>query len=165
MLQIVNPAQAYSEAAQASGAIGAKPPKPSFANVLSNHLPKAGNTISDELRAHAAEKKLMLSELAEKLRVETRTKRMELLALLMQRDDDEKPYDMLGKALDIARRIMRGERVSAEDMRFLALHFPDLLFMALLLRQEEMETDGEDDQPNGECFIDDYNCFNEIKML
>jgi len=114
--------------------------KDKFKQTLSKHL-----TLSDQIKAHSAEKRRTLAHIAETLRAESAEQRQRLMGLWMQKDEDEKPYDVLGKCLDIARRIMRGERVSAEDMRFLAQHYPQLLFQALLLRKEE------EDQEECEC--------------
>ncbi len=48
----------------------------------------------------------------------------------------EDPLDILGKCLQIALRIMKGDRVPAKDMQFLAENEPSLYSNALLLRQE-----------------------------
>jgi len=92
----------------------------------------------------------MLNQLLERMRAESEAKRMELLAKLAQRDDNESPYDIYAKCLDIARRIMRGEKVSAEEMRLLSQNFPELLFQALLLRQEEIELEESDERATSE---------------
>ena len=115
--------------------------KPSFVDVFISHLPDKRNTIADQLRIQAVERKAMLNQLLETMRAASEAIRMELLSKLLQKDDYKDSYDMLGKALDIARRIMRGEKVSIEEMRFLAQYFPELLFQALLLKQEDKEDD------------------------
>lgn len=137
---------AYSEIAQASGGNDAKSSsKPSFLNVFLNQMPNTKPSFADQARALSEERKIMLNQLLEKLRAESDARRMELLSKLMQNDDVQKPYDIFAKCLDIARRIMRGEKVSAEEMRLLARYFPELLFQALLLKQEDVENDGNDD--------------------
>ena len=97
---------------------------------------------SEQIKAHNAEKRRTLAQVAEILRADSEQRRNELLALWLQKDEDEKPYDVFGKCLDIARRIIRGEKVTAEEMRLLSQNFPELLFQALLLRQL---TDDDDD--------------------
>ena len=127
-----------SEILQASGGNGVKAPKSSFFNVFLDHLPNTKTSFAEQARALHDERKLVLSQLLEKLRTESDARRQELLSKLMKSKEDEKPYDIAGKCLEIARRIMRGEAVSAEEMRFLSRYFPELLFQALLLRQEEI---------------------------
>ena len=137
-----------SEVAQASESKSAKSIKPSFTNVLSNYFPNTRSAVSEEVRARSAEKRMVIDQMLEKMRAESVARRQEFLAKLAQKDeDDDKPYDVFGKCLDIARRIMRGEKVSAEDMRFLAQNSPELLFQALLLRQEKTDRDENSDLP------------------
>ena len=130
----------YSETTKSTGGKSIKANGPSFVNVFQNHLPKTNTTAADVARAMALEKRKMMNQMLEWMRTESETKRMELLSKLMQKDDEE-PYDLFRKCLDIARRIMRGEKVTAEEMRLLAQHFPELLFQALLLKQEEKDLD------------------------
>ena len=97
----------------------------------------------------------MLNQLAQKLRIESRAKRLELFKELMRKDDELDEYEAYGKAMDIARRIMRGERVSIEEMRFLAQHFPELLFQAMLLRNLDPDIDRDYDQQYNKGTQDD----------
>ena len=129
------------EIAQVSGGRGVKSQKKSFFNVFLGYLPNTKATFTDQARVQSEERKLMLNHLMERLRADSEAKQHELLGKIMQSDKDEKPYDVFGKCLEIARRIMRGEKVSADEMRFLARYFPELLFQALLLRQEDKDTD------------------------
>jgi len=95
---------------------------------------------SEQIKAHNAEKRRTLAQVAEILRADSEQRRNELLALWLQKEE-EKPYDVFGKCLDIARRIIRGEKVTAEEMRLLSQNFPELLFQALLLRQMTNDDD------------------------
>jgi len=137
------------ETARKSGVEGAKQLKPSFYNTLLSHFPDTKNSIANELKAYSREKRVMLNELLEQMRTEGEKRRQELLFELLLNDEDEGSYDVFGKCLDIARRIMRGEKVSVEEMRLLAQHFPQLLFQALLLRQEKPEFDKDKEPETG----------------
>jgi len=137
---------AYSNPDYMFGGNNAKSQKSSFLDVLFGHLPNAKNTtFSDLAKARSEETRLIFNQLLERMRAESAAKQMELLSKLMQRDDDKKPYDLFSKCLEIARKIMRGEKVSAEEMQLLAQNFPELLFQALLLRQEEREDETTDE--------------------
>jgi len=138
----------YSEITSSVGVRGARSQRTTFLNTLQNHLPSKKATFADEAREIARDRKIILKQLLEKLRAESDSKRQELLSILIQDDDDDKPYDIYSKCLEIARRIMRGEKVTAEEMRLLSRYFPELLFQALLLKQEDVELDGNDDLQN-----------------
>jgi len=131
----------HSEITPISGGSGSRSQKPSFFNVFLDFLPNTRVNNATQARERMEERKIMLAQLLERLRAESEAKQHELLYKLINQNDDEKPYDIFGKCLDIARRIMRGERVSAEEMRFLSRYFPELLFQALLLKQEDNDQD------------------------
>jgi len=137
----------YSDVAHSSGANGARSSKPSFFNVFLGHLPGKKASYVDETKAIARDRKVILNQMLESLRAESDSSRQMILTKLLQKDDDDKPFDIHAKCLDIARRIMRGEKVSAEEMRLLSRYFPELLFQALLLRQENPEADRSEDSP------------------
>jgi len=134
------------EPAQTFVGKGTKSQNPPFASVLNKYMPDIGASTAEKVRANAVVKQKMLSQLSERFRAESEAKRQELLAKLLQKDDKKKPYDIFAKCLSIARRIMRGEKVSAEEMRLLAQHFPKLLFQALLLRQEDNDNEESDEE-------------------
>jgi hypothetical protein len=54
-------------------------------------------------------------------------------------NDTEVPADMLGKALQIARRIMQGDIVPDNDDRFLLENYPEMHLKAWMLRQTKEE--------------------------
>ena len=144
------------ESPQASGGRSVRSGSPAFANVFFNYLPNTRTTFADEVRVHSEERRAALGQLLDRMRAESDMRRQELLSKLLS--PDETPSDIIGKSLDIARRIMRGEKVSPEEMRFLGKHFPKLLFQALLFRDGEVEEpegdnvlsgDGEESAPAG----------------
>jgi len=141
---------AFSEITQKHDGQGGKSPNPSFFNVFLNHMPNTKAAIADKARPNAAEMNVMLNQMRERLLAESSARRLELVAKLLQKDNEESPYDLYMKCLDIARRIMRGEKVSQEEMTLLAQHFPELLFMALLFKQDEVDLKYEDDLPENE---------------
>ena len=137
---------AVSEIAKASGGKTVRPHKTAFLNAFLDYLPNSRTTFADQARARSEERKIILNQMLEKLRAESSTKQQALLSKLIQSDEDEKPYDIYSKCLEIAKKIMRGERVSAEEMRFLARYFPELLFQALLLRDDDPDLKEDDSQ-------------------
>jgi len=179
---------AYSGTSKISDGKYAKQQEPSFFDVLVNHLPRKGPvaftdsflnytpdsrdifadaflnykpdkkvSFADEARAIVGEKRMMLIQLIERMRIENEAKRLELLSKILEKK--EEPYDIMRKCLEIAARIMRGEKVTAEEMRLLSQHFPELLFQALLLRKEEANHDhsNDEDPVNAvESLISDY---------
>ena len=85
-----------------------------------------------------------IPQIAEQMRVNAAASRLKLItALLKAEEKEKKPYDVHSKCLDIARRIMRGKKVSAEEMRFLLQNDPGLYFMAILFRPPEYADDDE----------------------
>ena len=142
----------FSEIAHTSGVNSARSAKPSFFNVLINYMPNPKAASVNEARARFTERKEALNQMLEKLRAESDARRQEFYSILINKDEDEKPYDVTGKCLDIARRIMRGETVSAEEMQFLSRYFPELLFQALLLKHDKTDS-GENESPSKN---DDY---------
>ena len=85
----------------------------------------------------------LLQQFSEWVRVTTESKRMELLYNLLLKDNHE-TSDLFGKIMDIARRIMRGEDVSPEEMRFLADQNPQLLFVVIIMRDDTTDSDGKE---------------------
>lgn len=81
-----------------------------------------------------------MAQLAEKMRSDMLAMKLDMLTELMSKDD-ENPYlamvDTQSKCIDIAMHVMRGDRVSVEDLRYLAKNNPSLYFQALLFRQEK----------------------------
>ena len=118
--------------------------KAHFLQTLGKHM-----SVFDQIEAHNLEKRQMLAQMAETFRVESEARSRELMALWLQKDE-EKPLDIWGTCLDIARRIMRGEKVTVEEMRLIARHFPELLFQALLLKQPDKDLDENENEAEDE---------------
>ena len=137
----------FSEIAQSTSGRSVRSPRPSFFNAFLDQLPNTKKTFVSDARERSEERKRVLSHLLERLRAESEARRQELYSKLLQKDEEEKPYDIIGKCMDIARRIMRGENVSAEEMQFISRYFPELLFQALLLRQENTDNDADESLP------------------
>ena len=98
--------------------------------------PETGAKVSAKTAAQSAH------QLMEKMRIDAAAMRLQFITALLQEDKkDVKQYDVQGKCMDIARRIMRGKKVSAEEMRFLMQNDPGLHFMAILLRQPDNAPD------------------------
>jgi len=135
----------FSDITQTSGGTSTRSSRSSFFNVFLNNLPNTRTAYAVEARVRSEERKMVLSGLLERLRAESEMRRHELYSKLLQNDEEEKPYDVAGKCMDIARRIMRGEKVSPEEMRLLSRYYPELLFQALLLRHEGHEEKDSDD--------------------
>lgn len=145
------------ESAQQSGDNGVKPPKAAFSDVFYGYLPGSKKTFATEARARWDEKKAVLNQLLQDMRAESEMRRQELMIELLTNNDEEETYDVYGKCLEIARRIMRGEKVSVEDMRLLGQNFPELLFQALLLKQEKTDRDFDDSKSEFEDHLMDYS--------
>ena len=74
----------------------------------------------------------LLQQFSEWTRVSTESKRMELLYDLLLKSNKE-TSDLFGMIMEIARRIMKGESVTVDEMRFVFNHNPQLLFVLVLL--------------------------------
>jgi len=80
----------------------------------------------------------LLQQYSEWLRVSTESKRLELFYSALSQENNE-TSDIFGKIMDIARRIMNGENVSNEEMRFLTDQNPQLVYVLVVLREEAKE--------------------------
>ena len=85
-----------------------------------------------------------IPKMAEQMRVNAAASRLKLITSLLKAEEKEKkPYDVQSKCMDIAKRIMRGKKVSAEEMRFLLKNDPGLYFLAILFRSPENSDEDE----------------------
>jgi len=82
----------------------------------------------------------LLQQFSEWTRVSTESKRMELLYDLLLKSNKE-TSDLFGMIMEIARRIMAGESVTVEEMRFVFNHNPQLLFVLVLLIDQSAGND------------------------
>ena len=92
----------------------------------------------DSMRYEVTE---LLQQFVEWIRVSTDSKRMEFLYNILLKENHE-TSDLFGKIMDIARRIMNGEEVTLEEMRFLQEQNPQLLYVVILLKEDSAEADG-----------------------
>ena len=82
----------------------------------------------------------LLQQFTEWTRVVSEAKRMELLYNLLLKSNHE-TSDLFGMIMEIARRIMAGESVTVEEMRFVFNHNPQLLFVLVLLIDQSAGND------------------------
>jgi len=103
-------------------------------NMYENRLSHA-----DKAKETMEEKNKLLQQFMEWSRVGSETKRMDLLSIILQKEEVESSNDLFGNVVDIARRIMQGQKVAIEEMRYLAKHDPHLLYAAKLLKNPDTE--------------------------
>jgi len=82
----------------------------------------------------------LLQQFSEWVRVSSESKRMELLYNLLLKESHQ-TSDLFGTIMDIARRLMRGEDVSLEEMRLLAEQNPQLFYAIVMLKEETPDAD------------------------
>jgi len=102
--------------------------------------PAVQPAVIDDATALRQEINILLQQFSEWVRVASESKRMELLYTLLLKKSHESS-DLFGTIMDIARRLMRGEDVSLEEMRLLAEQNPLLYFAVVVLKDETQETD------------------------
>ena len=83
----------------------------------------------------------LLQQFSEWMRVSSESRRMEFFHSILMRES-RRNTELFGIIMDIARRFMRNEDVSSEEMNFLAENNPQLLYMVTVLRDETPENDG-----------------------
>jgi len=85
----------------------------------------------------------LLQQFSEWMRVSSESRRMEFLYNVLLKESHEKS-ELFGLIMDIARRIMRGEKVSLDEMRLLSEQNPQLLFAVIVMRDEKTDIDERD---------------------
>ena len=83
---------------------------------------------------------LSMKQMADKMRTENAAMRLRMLTEVLQKDKSKttsNQYDAQIKCSIIATRIMRGDKVSDQDLRFLMEHDPHLYFIAIMSRVEK----------------------------
>ena len=150
IMSAVKPAQSFNAKGN-SMALQPEGGKTKFKQTLKAHL-----SVADQIKEHNAEKRATWNQVAQMIRTESDERRRQLMALWLQKDEKKEPEDVYAKCIAIARRIMRGEKVSIEDMRLIAQHYPQLLFQALLLRQEDNDDDERDEDADEDGKFSDY---------
>jgi len=86
---------------------------------------------------------ILMQQFSEWVRVASESKRMEFLYNISLKENHEKS-DMFGTIMDIARRIMKGENVEIEEMCLLSDQNPQLFFVAIMLKDEVVDTSGQE---------------------
>jgi len=120
----------------------------SFADTFSNYLPDVKQPSAKEMiEMQKMELRVIANKLIEDFRIQSETKRMELIEKLLSKskNDDEDSYS---KCLEIFRKLLRGEKVSPEEMKYL-MQFAPLLFLVYQMLKEDddkiVEVESEDD--------------------
>ena len=122
-----------------------------FGSTLAKYLSVTEESVAGA-KVPAKTAPLSTPQLFDRMRVDSASTRLQLItALLQKKEDDEKPYDAYLKCLDIARRIMHGKKVTAEEMRFLLANEPGLYFIAILLRQPDIDSEENERAFDDEC--------------
>jgi len=83
---------------------------------------------------------VLLVQFLEWLRVTGESRRIELLYRFLSKESNE-TSDLFGKIIDIAQRITHGERVTQEEMFFLAKNSPQLFYIFNIMRDETTGAD------------------------
>ena len=108
-----------------------------------NQLPANQLPAEDPAAALKQEINILLLQFSEWMRVSSESKRMELLYNILLKQNHE-TSDLFGKILDIARRIMSGDKVSLEEMRFLAEQNPQLFYAVIVMKDEATDVEGQE---------------------
>jgi len=110
----------------------------SFVDTLSNHLPAVKQPgAKDIIEMQKKELRVMANKLLEEFRAESEAKRMEIIEKLMNKNkkNDKDPYS---KCMEIFKKLMRGEKVSPEEMNHL-MQFAPMLFIIYQMLKDDVE--------------------------
>ena len=116
-----------------------------FNKTLASFMP-----YSEQVKTRNEENRKALAHLMEKIRLDSRLRQIEMFNILQKKDSNKKEHDVQRKCQNIASRIMRGKKVSAEELRFLAEHDPMLYLIAMLMRPPETDDEENDNMPEDE---------------
>ena len=108
-----------------------------------NDIPLNQPTFVDEHVTIKYEVNELLQQFYEWIRVSSESRRMETLYNVLFRES-QGSSELFGKIMDIARRIMRNEDVSAEEIQFLMEHNPRLLYVVTVIKDESSGDDGKE---------------------
>ena len=109
----------------------------SFMDTLSNYLPDLKQSNAKEaLVMQKMELRAIANMLLEEFRVQSEAKRIELIEKLLNKskNDNEDPHS---KCMEIFRKLMRGEKVSPEEMKYLMQFAPLLFILYQLLKDDD----------------------------
>ena len=110
----------------------------SFVDTLSGYLPNIKQPNAREaIDMQRADMRAIINTFINEYRIQTETKRIELLEKLLSKanDDDEDSYS---KCMKIFSKLMRGEKVSPEEMKYLMQFAPLLFLMYQMLKDDEV---------------------------
>ena len=120
--------------------------KAQFRSVLEKYAPLPEET-GQGVKISKKPDALSTYKLLEQMRVDTASMRLKLITELLRKEKKETAqYDVQGKCMRIASKIIRGKKVTVEEMRFLLQNDPGLYFLALMMRIPEND-DEDDDEP------------------
>jgi len=121
----------------------------SFADTFSNYLPNVKQPrAKDMIEMQKMELRVIANMLIEDFRIQNEAKRIELIEKLLSKSKNE-DEDSYSKCLEIYKKLMRGEKVSPEEMNYL-MQFAPLLFLVYQMLKEDdkiVEAESEDDNP------------------
>jgi len=114
--------------------------EPQLNNAALNNMQANQQVNVDAVRTMVPELNILLQQFSEWVRVASESKRMEFLYNVLLRQSHESS-EMFGTIMDIARRIMRGENVSLDEMRLLAEQNSQLFFAVIVMKEETPDED------------------------
>lgn len=115
---------------------------PAVSNAVASFQKSFKNVVADMKRE---KQQIGLKELQD-----SRLRQQEFMSRLTRSRSNKanKPTDQLDKqrkCLAIARRIMKGAKVTLEELRYLLENDPELYFMAMLMKQEKPQDDDDEE--------------------
>ena len=121
--------------------------KAQFRSVLEKYAPLPEET-GQGAKISKKPDALSTYKLLEQMRVDTASMRLQLITGLLRKEKKETAqYDVQGKCMRIASKIIRGKKVTVEEMRFLLQNDPGLYFLALMMRLPDNEDEDDDEPP------------------
>jgi len=120
-------------------------PGHSFLDTLSTYLPNTKQpSVHEAIEQYKMDKRVLINTLLEEYRTLSEARRMELLERLIfkSKEEDEDPHS---KCLEIFKKLMRGEKVSPEEMKYL-MQFAPLLYLLYLMLKDDGITIEEENQ-------------------
>ena len=99
-----------------------------------NSTNQSGISFKEAIAMQKKELRAIAKSILEEFRIQSQSKRMELIEKLLNKSENEK--DSYSKCLEIFKKLIRGEKVSPEEMKYL-MQFAPLLFLVYQLMQED----------------------------
>ena len=109
----------------------------SFVDTLSSYLPDIKQPNATEaISMQKTELRAIANMLLEEFRIQNETKRLELIEKLLNKSKNDNE-DSYSKCLEIFKKLMRGERVSPDEMKYLMQFAPLLFLLYQMLNNDE----------------------------